>query len=143
MQEEFKKKAKSKLGKKKRKPLDDDKEERLKTQNAHRLRHAGVLGMCAFIQANPYDIPEHIPPIFECLSYNLNDPEPIPVSELLINQFFINIYFLTYLKFYNIYNRALYEKRSITLSVHTVMDGLVFKAYQKNLRNSSLQFYKI
>ncbi|XP_014213300.1 proteasome activator complex subunit 4-like [Copidosoma floridanum] len=42
-----------------------------------RLRHVGVLGMCAFIQAHPYDIPQEIPPIFEHLSAHLNEPDPI------------------------------------------------------------------
>lgn len=48
--------------------------------NAIRLRHTAVLGMCAFIQAHPYDLPDSIPPIFEYLNNHLNDPAPIPVS---------------------------------------------------------------
>jgi hypothetical protein len=40
-------------------------------------RHSGVLGLCAFINAFPYEIPEFIPFVFEHLSYNLNDPLPI------------------------------------------------------------------
>ncbi|XP_058809543.1 proteasome activator complex subunit 4-like isoform X2 [Phymastichus coffea] len=80
--EEFKKKAKTKLGRKKKGSSNDKEElaENAKMFNAVRLRHAGVLGMCAFVQAHPYDIPKHIPPIFECLSFNLNDPEPIPAT---------------------------------------------------------------
>lgn len=48
--------------------------------NAIRIRHAAVIGMCAFIQAHPYDIPKYIPPIFEHLSPHMADPQPIPVS---------------------------------------------------------------
>lgn len=82
LQEEFKKKARTKINKKKKGSSNDKLElaENSKMFNAARLRHAGVLGMCAFVQAHPYDIPKHVPPIFECLSSNLNDPEPIPVS---------------------------------------------------------------
>lgn len=40
--------------------------------------HAGVLGLCAFISANPYDVPEHIPEIFQLLGPHLSDPQPIP-----------------------------------------------------------------
>ncbi|OXU27615.1 hypothetical protein TSAR_013465 [Trichomalopsis sarcophagae] len=79
--DEFKKKARTKLGNK-RKRMSEKEEEKSgvtnKIINAARLRHAGVLGMCAFIQAHPYNVPEIIPPIFDCLSPHLNDPEPIP-----------------------------------------------------------------
>lgn len=74
MQEEFKRLAKTKLRNKKSQSTNVD------ISNATRLRHAGVLGMCTFIQAHPYDIPKDIPPIFEHLNLHLNDPEPIPVS---------------------------------------------------------------
>ncbi|KAG7204017.1 hypothetical protein KM043_001879 [Ampulex compressa] len=47
---------------------------------AVRIRHAGVLGLCAFVQAHPYDVPKYLPHIFEYLSLNLNDPEPIPTT---------------------------------------------------------------
>lgn len=45
-----------------------------------RTRHMGVLGLCAFISAYPYDIPEFVPDVFEHLGAHLNDPQPIPVS---------------------------------------------------------------
>ena len=45
-----------------------------------RTRHMGVLGLCAFVSAHPYDIPDCVPDIFEHLGANLNDPQPIPVS---------------------------------------------------------------
>lgn len=44
-----------------------------------RIRHTGVLGLCAFISAYPYDIPDFIPEIFERLGAHLNDPQPISV----------------------------------------------------------------
>lgn len=45
-----------------------------------RTRHSGVLGLCAFISAYPYDIPNFMPDVFEHLGAHLNDPQPIPVS---------------------------------------------------------------
>ncbi|OXU20844.1 hypothetical protein TSAR_014413 [Trichomalopsis sarcophagae] len=72
--EEFKRLAKTKLRNKRNQSTNVD------MSNAIRLRHAGVLGMCAFIQAHPYDIPKDIPPIFEHLNLHLNDPEPIPTT---------------------------------------------------------------
>lgn len=45
-----------------------------------RIRHMGVLGLCAFISAYPYDIPDFVPDVFEHLGAHLNDPQPIPVS---------------------------------------------------------------
>ena len=44
------------------------------------LRHSGILGLCACINAFPYDVPEFMPDILVFLSYHLNDPQPIPVS---------------------------------------------------------------
>lgn len=43
-----------------------------------KIRHAGVLGLCAFINAYPYDVPEFIPELFVILGQHLNDPQPIP-----------------------------------------------------------------
>ncbi|XP_054263116.1 proteasome activator complex subunit 4-like [Macrosteles quadrilineatus] len=43
-------------------------------------RHAGVLGLCAFISANPYDVVDPVPEIFLMLGRHLNDPQPIPSS---------------------------------------------------------------
>lgn len=48
--------------------------------NAIRLRHAGVLGLSAFISSHPYDVPDFLPSVFSELSPHLNDPQPIPVS---------------------------------------------------------------
>lgn len=50
--------------------------------NAIRIRHCGVLGLCAFITAYPYEIPDFVPNVFEIISNHLNDPQPIPVRVL-------------------------------------------------------------
>ncbi|KAK9752668.1 Proteasome-substrate-size regulator, mid region [Popillia japonica] len=44
------------------------------------VRHAGVLGMCAFISSHPYDVPDYLPNIFAELGVHLNDPQPIPAT---------------------------------------------------------------
>lgn len=48
--------------------------------NNIRTRHAGVLGLCAFINSHPYDVPDFLPDVFEQLRPHLSDPQPIPVS---------------------------------------------------------------
>ena len=37
--------------------------------------HSGILGMCAFVEAFPYDVPKFVPPILMELSTHLNDPQ--------------------------------------------------------------------
>ena len=44
------------------------------------LRHSGVLGLCAFVNAYPYDIPEFIPDILMFLSGYIHEVQPISVS---------------------------------------------------------------
>nr|CAD7425108.1 unnamed protein product [Timema monikensis] len=71
--ETFKEKAKTKLKKKiKNNVVDSTGIELLK------VRHAGILGLCAFINAYPYDVPEFMPEFFFILGQHLNDPQPIP-----------------------------------------------------------------
>ncbi|CAB4067874.1 PSME4 [Lepeophtheirus salmonis] len=41
-------------------------------------RHSGVLGLCAFVSAYPYDVPECVPDILVVLSDHLHDSQPIP-----------------------------------------------------------------
>ncbi|XP_043271653.1 proteasome activator complex subunit 4B-like [Venturia canescens] len=53
---------------------------RIKKRDDIRLRHAGVLGLCAFIRAHPYDVPPYVPSVFEHLGIHLNDPQPIPTT---------------------------------------------------------------
>ena len=42
--------------------------------------HSGILGICAFVEAFPYDVPEFVPPILMELSTHLNDPQPVPLT---------------------------------------------------------------
>ncbi|XP_043684421.1 proteasome activator complex subunit 4B-like isoform X1 [Vespula pensylvanica] len=77
--EKFKLKAKTKLHKKCA-IYNKTEAERNANLDAIRLRHAGVLGLCAFIRAHPYDIPNYLPPVFEHLGLHLNDPQPIPTT---------------------------------------------------------------
>jgi len=42
--------------------------------------HSGILGLCAFVEAFPYDVPSFLPPILMELSTHLNDPQPIPTT---------------------------------------------------------------
>ena len=42
-------------------------------------KHSAVLGLCAFVNAFPYDVPEFVPDILMVLSDHLHDPQPIPV----------------------------------------------------------------
>ncbi|XP_043485466.1 proteasome activator complex subunit 4A-like [Polistes fuscatus] len=78
--EQFKLKAKTKLHKRDHLMPNKTEAERNANVDALRLRHAGVLGLCAFIRAHPYDIPDYLPPIFEHLDVHLNDPQPIPTT---------------------------------------------------------------
>lgn len=43
-------------------------------------RHVGILGLSAYINAHPYEVPEKVPDILMILSDHLNDPQPIPVT---------------------------------------------------------------
>uniref|UniRef100_A0A8D8S251 Proteasome activator complex subunit 4 n=1 Tax=Cacopsylla melanoneura TaxID=428564 RepID=A0A8D8S251_9HEMI len=42
--------------------------------------HAGVIGLCAFVNASPYDVVPPVPEIFEILGEHLSDPQPIPAT---------------------------------------------------------------
>ena len=42
--------------------------------------HSGILGLCAYVEAFPYDVPEFVPPILMELSTHLNDPQPVPLT---------------------------------------------------------------
>ncbi|KZC11232.1 Proteasome activator complex subunit 4 [Dufourea novaeangliae] len=78
--EEFKRKAITKLYKKEHSSQNKEATGKKGKIDVIRIRHAAVLGLCAFIQAHPYDIPEYIPSIFEYLSPHMNDPQPIPTT---------------------------------------------------------------
>ena len=40
--------------------------------------HSGILGLCALVEAYPYDVPEGVPDILIELEKHLHDPQPIP-----------------------------------------------------------------
>lgn len=42
-------------------------------------RHAGVLGLCSYVDAHPYDVPDVLPEVLMLLSDHVNDPPPIQV----------------------------------------------------------------
>ncbi|XP_046617317.1 proteasome activator complex subunit 4-like [Neodiprion virginianus] len=75
-------KAKTKLRQKKKQQSNDatTNHDRSAEAASIRVRHAGVLGLCAFINAHPYDVPPFLPSIFEELGPHLNDPQPIPAT---------------------------------------------------------------
>lgn len=74
----FKGKANTKL--KHKNQLRNKDEGVLNNNNNIRTRHAGVLGLCAFINSHPYDVPDFLPDVFGQLRPHLSDPQPIPVS---------------------------------------------------------------
>ncbi|GAB6022437.1 hypothetical protein CHUAL_006550 [Chamberlinius hualienensis] len=45
--------------------------------DALRQRHAGILGMSAFVNAHPYDIADGMPEVLVTLGRHLHDPQPI------------------------------------------------------------------
>merc|ERR1739844_119750 len=51
-----------------------------KTAKKMVLRHSGVLGLCAFVNAYPYDIPEFIPDILMFLSGYIHEVQPISAT---------------------------------------------------------------
>ncbi|XP_050294149.1 proteasome activator complex subunit 4B-like [Anthonomus grandis grandis] len=72
----FKQKARTKIKKGRKQIGDDD----VTTGRNLIRRHAGVLGLCSFINAHPYDVPEYLPSVFEALGPHLSDPQPIPAA---------------------------------------------------------------
>ena len=89
----LKNKASKKLGKKSKlttEGTDESKQSSLTTMNDDKmtknvvLRHSGVLGLCAFVKAYPYDIPEFIPDILVFLSGYIHEVQPISVSLIFL-----------------------------------------------------------
>ncbi|XP_035894315.1 proteasome activator complex subunit 4A-like isoform X2 [Anopheles stephensi] len=81
----FKRKCRTKIIRSKRVRVDTScSSEVAKNENAEAnavlARHTGVLGLCAFISAYPYEVPEFVPNVFEHLGAHLNDPQPIPAT---------------------------------------------------------------
>ena len=45
------------------------------TNELTKKNFSGILGLCAFVEAFPYDVPQFLPPILMELSTHLNDPQ--------------------------------------------------------------------
>jgi len=85
----LKNKASKKLGKRSKittEGADESKQSSSTTINDDKisknmvLRHSGVLGLCAFVNAYPYDIPEFIPDILMFLSGYIHEVQPISTT---------------------------------------------------------------
>ena len=48
-------------------------------------RHAGIIGLCAFVNAYPYDVPEFIPDVLMFLSGYVHEVQPITVRMYIIH----------------------------------------------------------
>ncbi len=48
------------------------------------LRHSGVLGLAALVEAYPYTVPDWLPDVVDEISAHLNDPAPINVRLLFL-----------------------------------------------------------
>jgi hypothetical protein len=70
-------------GEKQSKPTTDVKSDD-KTTKKIVSRHAGILGLCAFVNAFPYDVPEFVPDILMFLSGYIHEVQPISVSTSII-----------------------------------------------------------
>lgn len=49
-------------------------------QAALRARHAGILGLCAFIKAHLHETPDYLPAVIAEVAEHANDPQPIAKS---------------------------------------------------------------
>jgi len=56
---------------------EEGEEEAASRLQGERLRHAGVLGLAALVQANPYEVPSWMPEVLVQLANHVLDPEPI------------------------------------------------------------------
>eukprot|EP00096_Caligus_rogercresseyi_P015882 TRINITY_DN8371_c0_g1_i1.p1 TRINITY_DN8371_c0_g1~~TRINITY_DN8371_c0_g1_i1.p1 ORF type:complete len:1198 (+),score=314.38 TRINITY_DN8371_c0_g1_i1:1590-5183(+) len=58
----------------KRKSLAPD----LSTKEKLAKFHSGILGLCSFVEAHPYEVPDFVPDILIELETHLHDPTPVP-----------------------------------------------------------------
>jgi len=72
-------KVRVKMARKGRKYRRDVKEEKGEGAKLISL-HSGILGLCAFVEAFPHDVPSFLPPILMELSTHLNDRQPVPMT---------------------------------------------------------------
>jgi len=65
------------------KSVDKSKSKRVKELSVEKLitRHGGILGVCAIVNASPYDVPDYLPGLVEHLCHFTNDPAPIKVEQ--------------------------------------------------------------
>merc|ERR1711871_1286328 len=49
-------------------------------RSARVRRHAGILGVQAFVTGFPYEIPKWLPEVLLALAEKINDPEPLKAS---------------------------------------------------------------
>lgn len=62
-----------------------------------RERHVGILGLCACVNAFPYEVPEFLPEILVLLGDHLHDPQPIEVIYFIVKNYFFSLQFNNYL----------------------------------------------
>lgn len=48
------------------------------------VKHSGILGLCSMLHASPDDLPAHLPDVLIFLTEHMSDPQPIPVSDVLL-----------------------------------------------------------
>ena len=77
--EQFKQEVSKKIRKKQKENEDIATFQSIQTKAVLR-RHAGVLGLSAFVHSCPYDIPGHLPDILMILADHLHDPQPVPAT---------------------------------------------------------------
>ena len=71
----------SKLRKKKKKKKEESNEKNDSSASEKLIEtHASVLGLCAYVSAFPYDVPEDLPEVLITLSEHINNSQPIAVS---------------------------------------------------------------
>jgi len=70
--DQFRDKVRVKMARKGRKYKRDVKEDKGEGAKLISL-HSGILGLCAFVEAFPHDVPSFLPPILMELSTHLND----------------------------------------------------------------------
>jgi hypothetical protein len=81
------------------------------------LRHGGILGLCACINAFPYDVPQFMPDVIMFMSDHLNDPQPIPVSHSI---HFTNISIVC-----SLIIASYSEYRQLSRKRYRISDGLI------------------
>ena len=82
--DQFRDKVRVKMARKGRKYKRDVKEDKGEGAKLISL-HSGILGLCAFVEAFPHDVPSFLPPILMELSTHLNDRQVYSCRKLWIS----------------------------------------------------------